>query len=82
MKKTVLIFGMISGGVSSAMMVATLPFVNSLGFDKAEIIGYTTIVLSALVVFFGVRSYRDNAAEGQFGFGRGLAVGLLITLIS
>jgi hypothetical protein len=52
----------ISGAVSSGMMVATLPFIDQLDFDKAEIIGYTTLVLSALVVFFGVRSYRDNAA--------------------
>jgi hypothetical protein len=82
MKKTVLIFGVISGAVSSGIMLATLPFVDKLDFDKGAIIGYTSLVLSALVVFFGVRSYRDNVGNGHLGFGRGFATGLLITLIS
>jgi hypothetical protein len=63
-KKTVLTFGLISGAVSSVMMLATVPFADAIGFDEGAIIGYTTIVLSSLVVFFGVRSYRDNIAAG------------------
>ena len=82
MKRTVLIFGLISGAVSSGMMLATLPFVDQLDFDKGAVIGYTSLVLSALVIFFGVRSYRDNVGHGHVGFGRAFAVGLLITLVS
>lgn len=82
MKKTVLTFGLISGAVSSVMMLATIPFAESIGSDKGLIIGYTSIVLASLVVFFGIRSYRDNVGSGRVGFGRGLAVGLLISLIS
>ncbi|HUD66963.1 MAG TPA: DUF4199 domain-containing protein [Candidatus Sulfotelmatobacter sp.] len=82
MKKTVLIFGLISGALSAVMMVLTVPFVDKIGFEKGEILGYTTIVLSALMVFFGVRSYRENAGGGRLTFGRGFAVGILITLIS
>ena len=81
MKKTVLTFGLISGAVSSVMMLATLPFIDRIGFDKGEILGYTTIVLSFLLVFFGVRSYRENNG-GTLTFGRGFTVGLLITLIA
>jgi hypothetical protein len=43
---------------------------------------YTTIVLSALLIFFGVRSYRENVAGDRLTFGRGFAVGILISLIS
>src|SRR5262245_32682906 len=82
MKKTVLTFGLISGAISAVMMLATLPFVDKIGFEKGAIIGYTTIVLSALLVFFGVRSYRENIAGGKLTFGRALAVGILITLLS
>jgi len=82
MKKTVLTFGLISGGMSAAMMLVTLPFVDKIGFEKGEILGYTVMVLSALMVFFGVRSYRENAGGGRLTFGRGFAVGILITLIS
>jgi hypothetical protein len=82
MKKTVLTFGLIAGGILSAMMLLTMPFIDEIGFDRGMIIGYTTMVLSFLLVFFGVRSYRDNVAGGTVGFGRALAVGLLIVLIA
>ena len=82
MKRTVLTFGVISGAVSSLMMLATLPFVDEIGFDRGAIVGYTAIVLSFLLVFFGIRSYRDNVGGGAISLGRGLAIGLLITLIS
>jgi len=81
MKKTVLTFGLLSGAVSSAMMLATVPFADRIGFDRGAILGYTAIVLSFLLVFFGVRSYRESNG-GSITFGRGLTVGLLITLIS
>jgi hypothetical protein len=82
MKKTVWTFGLISGAVLSAMMLLTMPFLDSIGFDRGEIIGYTTMVLSFLLVFFGVRSYRDNVAGGALSFGRALAVGAMIVAVS
>ena len=82
MKKTVLIFGLISGAVASVLMLATVPFIYRIGFDKGMVIGYTTIVLSLLLVFFGIRSYRENVCGGQITFGRAFGVGILITLIS
>ncbi len=82
MKKIVLTFGLISGAVSIATMLAAIPFEDKISHDKAEILGYTIIVLSALLVFFGIRSYRENVGEGRLSFGRGFAVGILITLIS
>jgi len=82
MKKTILTFGLISGALSSLMMVTTVPFAHRIGFDKALFVGYTTIVLSFLLVFFGIRSYRDNAGNGQITFAKAFAVGICITLIS
>ena len=37
---------------------------------------------SFLLVFFGIRSYRENIGGGAITFGRAFAVGILITLIS
>ena len=82
MKKTVLTFGLISGAISAVMMLATVPFVDRIGFDRGEILGYASIVLSALFIFFGVRSYRESASHGQLTFGRGFTVGILISLLS
>ncbi|HEV3039992.1 MAG TPA: DUF4199 domain-containing protein [Candidatus Angelobacter sp.] len=82
MKKTVVTFGLISGGISAGMLLATVPLADKIGFDRGELLGYTVIVLSALLIFFGVRSYRENASGGRLTFGRGFAVGILITLLS
>lgn len=82
MKRTIVIFGLISGAFSAAMLSATVPFADRIGFDKGEYLGYTVIVLSFLLVFFGIRSYRDNAGNGQITFGEAFAVGIGITLIS
>jgi hypothetical protein len=82
MKKTILTFGLISGVVSSLMMAATVPFAGRISFDKGLIVGYTGIVLSFLLVFFGIRSYRDNYCNGQITFSKAFAVGISITVIS
>jgi len=83
MKRTVLIFGVISGLISSAMMFLTLPLERrgTINFDNGEVIGYTAIFLSFLLVFFGIRAHRENNG-GTITFGRAFAVGILITLIS
>ncbi len=80
MKKTVLTYGLISGVIAAVLMLAHVPFMD--GGSKALIVGYAGIVLSALLVFFGVRSYRQNVGSGKISLGRGLAVGILIALIS
>ena len=82
MKKTIITFGLISGVISSVLMLGTTTIVDRIGFDKGYILGYTAIVLSFLLVFFGIRSYRDNVAEGHITFGKAFAVGICITLIS
>jgi hypothetical protein len=82
MKKTVLTFGLISGGILVAMMWGTLPFIDRIGPDRGMIIGYTTMVLSFMLVFFGIRSYRENIGGGEISFGRAFAIGILIVLIS
>ena len=64
------------------MMLATMPFIDRIGFEKGEVIGYTTMVVAFLLIFFGIRSYRDNVAGGSVGFGRAFAVGALIALVA
>jgi len=82
MQKTVLTFGLIAGGILSAMMLLTLPFHEAIGFDRGEIIGYATMVGAFLLIYFGVRSYRDSVAGGVVSFGRAFKVGALIALVA
>lgn len=81
MKRIVLTFGLIGGAIVCLMMYTQMAFIDRIGFDRGEIIGYTSMVLAFLMVFFGIRSYRDNVAGGSIGFGRALGVGLLIALV-
>jgi cyanate permease len=83
MKRTVLIFGLISGVIASVMMFLNTLLVDRgiVNFDNGEVIGYTAIFLSFLLVFFGIRSYREQHG-GTITFGRAFAVDILITLIS
>jgi len=82
MKKTVLTFGLISGAIISGLMLVQVPFMHKIGFNRALVIGYTAMVLAFLLVFFGIRSYRENIGGGQISFGRAFAVGFLIMLIA
>jgi hypothetical protein len=82
MKKTVLTFGLIAGVILSVMMAVTVPFHDTIGYDRAEVIGYTSMILAFLLIFFGVRSYRDSVARGTVSFGRAFAVGALIAMVA
>ena len=81
MKRPVLVFGLLSGVVSSLMMLLTVAFMDRIGFDYMMFVGYTAIVMSFLFVFFGIRSYRGSVG-GTLTFGRGFIAGILMTLIS
>lgn len=84
MKKIVLRFGLASGAILVAISAVMLPLCmnGTIDFDNSELLGYSAMVLSFLLVFFGVRSYRDNVAAGAIGFGKAFQVGLLISLVT
>lgn len=78
MRKTVMTFGLIAGAILSVMMFLTIPFLEKIGSVRGAILGYTTMVLAFLLIYFGIRSYRDNVAGGKVSFGRAFTVGFLI----
>jgi hypothetical protein len=82
MRKIVLTYGLIAGAILSAMLFLSLRFEDEIGFDRGAILGYATMVLAFLMVYFGIRSYRDGVAGGSLTFGRALKVGLLIMLVA
>jgi hypothetical protein len=82
MKKTVLTFGVIAGVMISVLMGGNLLIANRIGSGHSLVLGYTTMVASFLLIYFGIRSYRDNTLDGGISFGRAFACGILITLIT
>ncbi len=84
MKKIVITYGIISGLITGGLMLATMPlFVSgAVKMENGLWIGYTGMVIALSLVFFGIKSYRDNYGGGQITFGRGFLIGLSITLIA
>ena len=82
MRRIILVFGFISGAILSAMMMGSVIFADRIGLGHSYIVGYTSMVLAFLMVYFGIRSYRDNVSGGTVSFGRAFVVGLCITLIA
>jgi hypothetical protein len=65
----------------AAFMIATVPFVGNHGVADM-IVGYAGMVAAFLLVYFGVRSYRDKVLGGTISFGRAFGAGILIAAIA
>src|SRR5271168_514310 len=82
MKKNVWKYGLLSGLVLAIMMGVTVPFEHHIKASYGMVVGYTIMVLSFLIVFVGVKHYRDTECGGYISFGRAFAAGALMMLIS
>jgi hypothetical protein len=82
MKKTVLTFGLIAGLIISVLMDSSVLLSDKIGSGHSLVLGYANMVASFLLIYFGIRSYRDNTLAGQISFGRAFACGILIALIT
>ena len=83
MRKIVLTFGLIAGAMLSVVMLISMAFHDQIGFDwRGYVVGYTSMVLAFLMVYFGVRSYRDTVAGGTIRFGKAFGVGLMIAAVA
>ena len=84
MKKIVLTFGLIAGAVFVVTMFGAYPLWKNgtITFENGMWVGYTSMVIALSMVFFGVKSYRDNHLNGTITFGNALKVGLLISLVA
>ncbi len=82
MKKTVLKFGLYSSLVILGLFSINLfTSISSLDMATQEIVGYLSMFIALIFVFFGIKSYRDNVGNGNLTFKRGLGLGVLISLI-
>jgi hypothetical protein len=82
MGRVVLKFGLIAGAVLATAMLGSMPFQQQIGFEYGMLIGYTSMVLAFLAVYFGVHYYRDTAGGGAITFSRAFGVGMLIVLVA
>jgi hypothetical protein len=81
MKKDVWKYGLLSGLALAILLAVTVPFEHHTSARWGMAVGYTIMVLSFLIVFVGVKHYRDTGCGGSITFGRALAAGVLMMLI-
>src|SRR5262249_28044065 len=83
MRKVILTFGLLAGAIVSVFMIIGIALWEKAGkvFENA-LVGYATMVIALAMVFFGIKSYRDNYQSGAIRFWKGFQVGILITLIA
>jgi hypothetical protein len=82
MRTIVLKYGVLAGVVLVGVLAGMLALVNNGQMDRAELVGYSSMVVAYLLVFFGIRSYRDSEGGGSITFGKAFKVGILITLVA
>ena len=83
MKKNILIYGLISGLIISALMAVNLTLcIKSGDFDSSMLIGYASMLIAFSMIFVGIKNYRDKYNGGIISFGKAFKVGFFITLIA
>jgi hypothetical protein len=82
MKKNVWKYGLLSGLALAIAMGLTVPLEHHIKASYAMAVGYTIMVLSFLIVFVGVKHYRDTVCGGSITFGRAFSTGALMMLIA
>ncbi|MEQ8417558.1 MAG: DUF4199 domain-containing protein [Imperialibacter sp.] len=83
MKRTVLVFGLISGAIITGMMLymANLCYTNP-EFESNDVVGYALMIAAFSFIFVGIKTFRDKQNGGVIGFGKAFLTGLYISLIA
>ena len=84
MKEIVIRYGLLASLILCGIMATSLPLCLSgvISWEYQEIAGYSSMILAFLMVFLGIRSYREKVAGGSITFGKAFKVGILITLVT
>ena len=83
MKKNILIYGLISGLIISALMTVNVSMCSRSGdFDNSIVLGYASMLIAFSMIFVGIKNYRDKYNGGVISFGKAFKVGLFMTLIA
>jgi magnesium-transporting ATPase (P-type) len=84
MRKIVITYGLISGAIITSLFLISMYLWSKgiINFDNGEYFGYGSMLVALSMVFFGIKSFRDNQNGKKIGFWKGVLVGFLITLLA
>lgn len=80
MKRIILIYGLLSGGIIIGIFLVSMMIWGMEG--QSEWLGYLIMVITLSLIFFGIKSYRDQELGGVITFGTALKVGLGISVVA
>ncbi|MBT8288873.1 MAG: DUF4199 domain-containing protein [Flavobacteriaceae bacterium] len=82
MKSTILKYGiwaLIAGGI---LFLLSLIVDQDMDYGMRAALGYASIVLSLLFIYFGIRHFRDQENDGMVSFGKALGIGVIISVFA
>lgn len=82
MKRTIRVYGLIAGVISSVLMILAMAFKDAIGFEKGMLVGYTSMIISLSMIFFAIQSYKKNTGRQTLSFKESFKIGLWVTIIS
>ncbi|MGB7207697.1 MAG: DUF4199 domain-containing protein [Pyrinomonadaceae bacterium] len=84
MRKVVITYGLISGAIITCLFLLSMYLWSKgiINFDNGEYFGYGSMLVALSMVFFGIKSFRDNQNGKSIGFWKGAQVGILISLLA
>jgi hypothetical protein len=81
MKKIVLTYGFLAGGAFVIVLFIMTAMIKSANMGHSMLVGYASMLLTFLLIHFGMLSYRNNEGNGTISYGKAFQVGILITAI-
>lgn len=82
MKSTITKFGLYAFLIASVLFLSGFLLGKNLDFNTQAIIGYSSMVISLVFVYFGIKHYRDKENNGRIAIGKAIAIGLFISLFA
>ena len=82
MKKTSIRYGSYGAVTICILFLLSWYVMDDLSFASQEVLGYASMVIALLFVFFGIKHFRDHENNGKVSFTKALTIGILISLIT
>jgi len=81
MRKIVITYGLIAAGISAIIWTGICLLMKYADAGHSMILGYTAMLISAFIIYFAIKNYRDNIGGGTIKFGKAFLIGLYISII-
>lgn len=82
MKATILKYGLRALIIMFAFFLFAMLVAQQLPYSTQEILGYAAMISALSVVYFAIKHYRDEVMDGRVSLGKGLGIGLIISLFA